>query len=643
MTKKKRRIITYSAIGLVAAVLIWSFTKGGPKPVYSTVTVSAGPLEQTVSETGTVKPVKEVALNFLTSGRLKEIKAKVGDKVTAGTELAALDDSALLSRRMEAMAGLRIAEASLSKILAGASNENVAIGRSGLSQAQTAAASAKVDLEKTKTSVAENIRQAQKGLADLESTDPSTPTSAEQAVSSASTALDNAKKNGAKNIENARSNAYLALSDKILIAKVALDNINTILEDDAAENVLSVKNSVYLTRTKDTRSAAMALVPGAEKAVADAKATDDLSVMDNAGAKVKALLLATDTSLDNAYSMLEATITSVDFPQTRLDSFKSLVSAQSAQVNAASSAAEAAVQGLRNSILNEETSVSGAEDNLRQAQTALDNAIISARNALASARLGGDQQIAAAQARLDSANQGVSLAQAQLNSTLAPARAQDVSLAQAQVTQAQASLAGIDQQLADSRLLAPLDGVITQVNYEIGEQFGPGGKPAVTILVNNSFNIEVDIAESNISKVKVGDEAAITFDAFPDDFILKGVVSFIEPAQTLIQDVVYYKVKIDFADLAETMAMLESRAYVLKAGMTANVVITTDRRQEVLQVPARAITERDGQQYVRLLANGEPQEVSVTTGLRGDEGMVEILSGLQAGNEVITFVQDGKK
>ncbi|PKM88809.1 hypothetical protein CVU83_01075 [Candidatus Falkowbacteria bacterium HGW-Falkowbacteria-2] len=641
--KRKRRIIIGSVIVVAVILLIWLLSRGEAAPVYSTVTVEAGPLTQTVSETGTVKPVKEVALNFLTSGRIKDIPVKIGDKVVAGTALASLDDSALMSRRAEASAGLQIAQASLSKILAGASSENIAVSRSNLTQAQTAAVSAKVELTNVKSTVAENIRQAQKALADLESTDPSTPTPAEQAIASARTALDNAKLTGAKNLENARNSATLTLSDKILSAKIALDNINTILEDDAAEAVLSVKNSSLLTRTKDARLAAMALVVPAEQAVATAKTSGTEAAIDEAGVKVKALLMATDTTLDLAYGMLEATITSVDFPQTRLDSFKTLVSTQSSQINAASNAAEAAVQGLHNAVLASATAISSAEEGLRQAEIGLDNATIAARNALSSARLGGDQQIAAAQARADSAEQSVAVAQAQLTSTMAPARAQDVSLAQAQVTQAQAALAGIDQQLADSRLIAPLDGIVTQVNYEVGEQFGMGGKPAVSILVNNSFNIEVDIAESNISKIKVGDQADVTLDAFPDDFILKGIVSFIEPAQTLIADIVYYKVKIDFADLVATLAQLETRGYVLKAGMTANVIITTDSRADTLTVPARAIIDKDGQSIVRVLVDKELQEVPVVTGLRGDEGMVEILSGIKPGDEVVTFVQNGSK
>jgi len=640
MKKSKKWSLIILALFIIGSLVWWWLAKRNQAPIYSTVTVVSGPLVQTVSETGTLKPVKEVALNFLSSGRIKSVAVKVGDKVSAGTVLAALDDSSLQTRKLEAEAGLQIAQASLSKILAGASTQTVAISRSTVNQAQAEVDSAKVNLEKTRQSVAENIRQAEKTLSDLELNSSSTLTPSEQAVATAQTALDNAEKTGKKNVDNARNSALLFMSDKILSSQIALDNINTILEDNDAKPVLSVKNSSLLAKTRDARLEALALISPANQAVNLAKSLMSEAAVSSAGASVLSLLLQTDQALDYAYSMLEATITSVDFSQTKLDSYKSLISGQSSQINTAISGIENSIQAFHNALLSQDTSIAVAQDNLNQAQSALSNAILAAKNNLNSLRLSGDQQIASAQARLDSANQNLALAQAQLNNTVAPARSQDVALAQAQVSQAQASLAGIEQQISDTVLTAPLDGVVTAVNYEIGEQFSAGGKAMIIILVNNSFNVEVDIAESNISKVELGDDVDITFDAFPDDFILKGKVSFIEPAQTLIQDVVYYKVKIDFSDLGDTLNKVESRNLSLKAGMTANIIITTDKRDEVVQVPARAIIEQDGQKIVRLLVNGVVQEQVVETGMRGDEGMIEVVSGLRPGDIAITFVKN---
>ncbi|MBN2884862.1 efflux RND transporter periplasmic adaptor subunit [Patescibacteria group bacterium] len=640
MKKSKRWYWIIGAVILIIVLIWWWQSSKDSAPTYSTVDVEFGPLLQTVSETGTLKPVKEVALNFLSSGRVKSVEVAVGDKISAGAVLASLDDNSLQSRKAELEAGLQIAQASLSKTLAGASSQSVSVSRSNLNQTESALDSAEIDLQKTKQTVAENIRQAEKTLADLQDDTITSLTTQEQAISSAQTSLDNAIKTGTKNITNARSSVLLIMSDKILTAQIALDNINTILTDDKASSVLGVKNSSLLNLTAGARLAAVALIDEAQTALANVGSRTDQAIIETAGQNVQNLLTKTDSALDYSYAMLEASITSSDFPQASLDAYKSLVSSQSSLINAASTAVENGLQALRNAFINNDTAIASAQDGVRQAQVNLNNAILAANNNLESLKLSGSQQIATAQARVDSSERAVEVARAQLNNTLAPARTQDLALAQAQVSQAQASLAGIEQQISDTILTSPLEGVVTAVNYEIGEQFGVGGKAMVTILVNNSFNVEVDIAESNISKIKIGDPVDITFDAFPDDFILPGQVSFIEPAQTLIQDVVYYKVKVDFYDLNSVMSKIEARGLTLKAGMTANIVITTDRRENVLQVPARALIEKDGQKIIRLLVNGVAQEVPVETGLRGDEGMIEILSGLQSGDTVITFVKN---
>lgn len=638
--KKIKKLWWLFTIIVLGAILIWWFTSRGQDVSYSTVVVKAAPLVQTVNESGTLKPVREVSLNFLSAGRIQDVKVEVGDKVEAGMELASLDNSALQSRKLEAEAGLQIAEASLSKTLAGASNQTVAVSQAAVSQARASVESAKIELEKIQNSTSENVKQAEKTLADLESDAPGTLTAQEQAVSSASTVLENTTQTANANVANAQSSALININDKILSAKIALDNINTILEDKDAENVLSVKNSSLLTKTKDARVAALALVAPTEQAAAQASLNSAL--INQAVSTLQSLLNQTSIALDYTYAMLEATITSSNFSQANLDAYKTLVSSQSSQINAASVTIENSAQAYNNAILNRSISITNANEAWRQAEVTLSNAIVVARNNLNTLKLSKDQQIASAQARLEAAEQSLLSTQAQLNNTAAPARSQDVALVRAQVSQAQASLAGVEQQLSETVLVAPLDGVVTAVNYEIGEQFGAGGEAMIVILVNNSFKVEVDIAESNISKIKIGDVVDISFDAFPDDLILKGEVNFIEPARTLIQDVVYYKVEINFKDLNKSFSQLESQNLTLKAGMTTNVIITTDQRDNVLQIPARSVLEEGGRKFVRVLENGEPEEREVVSGLRGDDGLLEIISGLKKGDLVVTFIRNGE-
>jgi HlyD family secretion protein len=640
---KKRKKIWLSIVAIlvltIIVLIVWQ-NKKNQQPQYTTIQAEVGPLSQTVSLTGTVKPVKELALNFLSAGRISDLMIKTGDNISAGQLLAELDYSALILRKNEAEAGLQIAQANLNKLLSGASQQTIAVNQSSVNQALTNQKMAQSELDKVKKTATENIKQAEKSLYDLMDSSANTITSQEQAIVTAQTNLTNTQRTGQRNIDNSRSSGLIVFSDKILAAKIALDNINTILNDDAAKYVLSVKDSSYLQKTKNTRDLSLEDYSAASQAVALAKSTLGSDSFSVAADKTKQFLNRTAQALNYSYSMLEATITSNNFSQAKLDNYKGIISSQSNQINGAITAVESARQGYYNAQMTNETSVLVAQDNLNQAQVNLDSAQLAAQNNLVNIRLASERQISVAQSQLDSAIKAVEVAQAQLNNTRAPARSADIALVQGQISQAQANLASVQKQIDDSRLVAPLDGMVTQVNYEIGEQFSPAGKALITVLVNNNFNIEVDVTESDINKIKIGNQAEITLDAFGPDDIFHGQVYFIEPAQTVIQDVVYYKVKVSFNNSQEIKELTNNRQIIIKAGMTANVTITTDQRDNVIKVPSRAIIEKgDGLRIVRVLRNNQVEDVPITVGLRGDDGLVESIGNIQTGEQIITFIK----
>ncbi|MDI3496403.1 MAG: HlyD family secretion protein [Patescibacteria group bacterium] len=642
MSKKQKKWLYILIAAIVLIVVIIFFSRRQPEVEYSTEKASYRTIIQTVSEVGTVKPVQELSLNFLNSGKIGSVSVKVGQEVAAGDELAALEFESLNSKKLEATAGLSMAEANLSKVLAGASAETIAVSQSELTQARAAQTAAASDLEKTKATVAENIRQAEKALADLKSTSPDTPTPAEQAVYTAQVNLDNAKTTGEASVKNSRDSVLLILGDKILVGEVALDNLKTILEDKDIENVLGVKNSVTVINTKKQRTVALEMLSEVKEKVALAKSSGEENDVKAAGALVRDFLLNTSQSLTYAYSMLEATVTSADFTEAQLSSYKTLVTSQNSQVSAAATAVETAIQSFSNAILAYQNNVAAASENLQQAQVALSNAILNAENNLNNIKLTGSQQITAAQARLENAQNAVNLSLARLNSVVAPARSQDIALARAQVDQAKAALESIETTIKNSIITAPVAGIITQVNYNVGEQFGVSGKPMITMLADGNFNIEVDISESDINKVKIGDTVEVTFDAFSDDVVIPAKVNFIEPAQTLIQGVVYYKVDITFDDLENLKARLAQQGLALKSGMTANVTITTEKKDNVIAIPARAVLEEEGNKIVRVLREGQMIKVPVKIGLRGDEGLIEIVDGIYENDEIITFIKSAE-
>jgi multidrug efflux pump subunit AcrA (membrane-fusion protein) len=129
--------------------------------------------------------------------------------------------------------------------------------------------------------------------------------------------------------------------------------------------------------------------------------------------------------------------------------------------------------------------------------------------------------------------------------------------------------------------------------------------------------------------LQIGQKANITFDAFSPDEIFSATVSEIDPASTVIQDVVYYRIKL----------MLDNLDPRLKAGMSANIDIRPAEKDNVLTIPVRAIKDEDSGKFVDVLqADNTTKHVKVTTGLAGDEGMVEVTSGLNGGEKVVTFV-----
>jgi len=331
-------------------------------------------------------------------------------------------------------------------------------------------------------------------------------------------------------------------------------------------------------------------------------------------------LNGTFQTMNNLFSVLENSIISSTFlSQTSLETFKANVNSQVGIINTGISTLQTADHTLKSSIV------------------ALSDAVKAAQNSLNSAQIAGRQQLASAQSRVDTGREAWDVAQKQLAQIKAPGRVEDVVLASAQVSQAGANLNLIKKQMADNIISAPMDGQIININYEIGEQVN-SAKAVIVMLTENNFEVEVDISESDISKIKINNSVAVTFDAFGENRKFQGVVYFIEPASTVIQDVIYYKVKIKFTDDAAALTDI-------KSGMTANVIITTNSKDGVLSVPARAVLEKTGAgKYIRVLRTGnQVEEIPVSIGLSGNEGMIEVLADqLKEGEAIVTFVKNGQ-
>jgi len=243
------------------------------------------------------------------------------------------------------------------------------------------------------------------------------------------------------------------------------------------------------------------------------------------------------------------------------------------------------------------------------------NAYVASMNAGLSSLNAAVDAVTAAQTALASAQSGYDL-------KLAGNSAQSIASQAAKVAQAQANL-------DDDVIVSPIDGVVTKADPQIGE-FAAAGQSGFAVQ-NGSFKIEAYVPEADIAKVAVGDTASSTLDAYGSDTDFPAQVTAIDPAETILEGVPTYKVTLVFTTP-------DSR---IRSGMTSNLEILTHTRFGVLEIPYRAVTDTDGQKSVRLVnPDGKTfKTVPVTTGLKGSDGTIEIISGLKVGDAVVTYVK----
>lgn len=202
----------------------------------------------------------------------------------------------------------------------------------------------------------------------------------------------------------------------------------------------------------------------------------------------------------------------------------------------------------------------------------------------------------------------------------------DLSLQEAQVASNTAAIANYQAQLNKTALYSPINGVITKQEAKVGE-IATSNTPIVSIISESKFEVEANIPEADIAKVKVGNPADITLDAYGDEVVFEAKVASIDPAETVVEGVTTYKVTIQFVKDDER----------IKSGMTANIDIKGVSQENVIVIPQQAVFTRNGDKLVRVLTNGTANEVKVKTGIKGYDGNVAITEGLNEGDQVILF------
>lgn len=236
--------------------------------------------------------------------------------------------------------------------------------------------------------------------------------------------------------------------------------------------------------------------------------------------------------------------------------------------------------------------------------------------------------------------------------------------AEGRIRQARATLAGASDTLSKTTIRAPMDGVVTRLPVEEGEVavIGTMNNPGTVLLTISDMSIveaTMDVDETDIPQVKIGQKANVTIDAYPNR-TFSGTVTEVgssprERSLTGGTEAVNFEVKIQ----------LDAPPRDVRPGFSTSAEIITGTRSKVVAIPLQALVVREnpkdpkaktqsagGEQegvYTYLKDEQKVKFVPIRTGISG-ETAVEVVSGLQPGQEIVTGpfralreIEDGAK
>ena len=203
--------------------------------------------------------------------------------------------------------------------------------------------------------------------------------------------------------------------------------------------------------------------------------------------------------------------------------------------------------------------------------------------------------------------------------------------AEANLTAIEIQKENLEKNIADCSVTAPISGVISARNIEIGS-FASQSSPAYTIIDLSSVKVEVGVSEQMVNQISVGDTVDVNLTAVSPE-PLQGTVSTISPAATQTGT---YTIKI---------TMDNSRG-LLKPGMLAEVTFVTAASDDTMLLPRDAVIDKDGETYVYIVENSTAKKVLVEIGIESGE-TVEITDGLTTDMQVVTkgqtYISDGEQ
>jgi HlyD family secretion protein len=508
----RKKLVIVGGAALLLAVAIVLLTAMRPRDAAvagedETVTAFIGNLAANATASGTLLAAQESTLSAKTPGMIEAVFVDAGDRVAAGEPLVQLETSDLALNVRLSQQNVRLKEANLNDLLAGA-------GKAQVAAAEAAVLSAQSQLDDLLSGPsAEEIAALD---ADLKSAEANTWSSSAQV----------------RQMENTVKESDIAAARAALVS--------------AQANLTSVEIQYTRNPSPDDIQASNALAQAREQ-------------VNSAQARLDSLLAGPDANqLGSAQAGLSAATAQQDAAVARHD--KALTGATTAEIAA-------------------------AEAQLAQAEASLADMVNGPTT----------EQIAAAEAEL---------------------------------AQARIELENAESALEETTIRAPFDGLVSDVFFVEGER---ASGPVVSLLSAGNMEVVLEVDEADVAKLRVGQAANISFEAFPDSSLTAKITAIAPKASggsgsTQGSALVVYEVHL----------ALEESALPLRSGMTADADLIVAKREGVLLVPNQAINadRASGTYSVNRVSGETVEEVQVVIGLR-DGQYTQIINGLNEGDVLV--------
>jgi RND family efflux transporter MFP subunit len=207
----------------------------------------------------------------------------------------------------------------------------------------------------------------------------------------------------------------------------------------------------------------------------------------------------------------------------------------------------------------------------------------------------------------------------------------DIQLQENKIEQAEAAMEIIQSGMSKTVLISPFSGIIAKEDLTLG-QLITQNQSVATLISQSKFQVEASISEVDIAKIKIGNNAVVTLDPYGSE-TFDAVLTAIDQAETVVNGIQTYQITLQFTKDDDR----------IKSGMTANVKIETATKEHVIAVPEASIITKDNKKYV-LVDNGTTttqetatEEREIQVGIKGSNGLIEILSGLNEGEKIVNF------